>query len=72
MKYSGELFFIYLIFSGTERLLVEFIRLNPKVIFIFTQAQLISIGMIILGIVFLVLFRNKRDEGLININSGNK
>jgi phosphatidylglycerol:prolipoprotein diacylglycerol transferase len=72
MKYSGELFFIYLIFSGSERLLVEFIRLNPIVIFIFTQAQLISIGMIILGTVLLLLFRNKRDEGLININSGNK
>ena len=62
MKYYGQMFFIYLIFSGTERLLVEFIRLNPKVIFIFTQAQLIALGMIIIGIAFLVIFKNKKEE----------
>mgnify|MGYP002863392806 FL=1 len=69
MKYFGQMFYIYLIFSGTERLLVEFIRLNPIVIWIFTQAQLISLIMILAGIVLLYLFRNKRDEGLIKINT---
>lgn len=69
MKYFGEMFYIYLIFSGTERLLVEFIRLNPIVIGIFTQAQLISFVMIFAGIVLLYLFRNKRDEELIKINT---
>ena len=72
MKYYGQMFFIYLIFSGSERLIVEFIRLNPKVIFIFTQAQLISIGMILTGFVFLMLFRNKRDEGLEKLNNPEK
>lgn len=72
MKYYGQLFFIYLIFSGTERLLVEFIRLNPKVIFIFTQAQLISIGMIIIGSAFLILFKNKTEQSLIDINTPKK
>lgn len=69
MKYYGQMFFIYLIFSGTERLLVEFIRLNPKVIFIFTQAQLIALGMIIIGIAFLVIFKNKKEDNLISINT---
>ena len=69
MRYYGEMFFIYLVFSGAERLLVEFIRLNPIVIGIFTQAQLISIGMIIIGTGGLVLFRNRKDETLMKINS---
>lgn len=72
MKYFGQMFFIYLIFSGAERLLVEFIRLNPKVIYIFSQAQLISIGMILIGSLFLILLRNKREESLILINSPKK
>lgn len=67
--YYGQLFFIYLIFSGAERLLVEFIRLNPKVISIFTQAQLISIIMILFGTVMLVLWRNKNDAELAEINN---
>lgn len=69
MKYFGQIFFIYLIFSGTERLLVEFIRLNPDVIGIFTQAQLISLGMILIGAVCLYLFRNRKDDELIKLNS---
>jgi phosphatidylglycerol:prolipoprotein diacylglycerol transferase len=72
MKYFGQMFFIYLIFSGSERLLVEFIRLNPKVIFIFTQAQLIAIGMILIGTVCLAIFRNKKEESLISINTAAK
>jgi len=72
MKYFGQMFFIYLIFSGTERLIVEFIRLNPKAILIFTQAQLISIGMILIGLMFLILFRNRKDENLISVNASKK
>lgn len=72
MKYYGQMFFIYLIFSGSERLIVEFIRLNPKVVFIFTQAQLISIGMIAAGLACLLIFRNRKDDNLIKINSSGK
>ena len=57
MKYIGQLFAYYLILSGIERLLVEFIRLNPKVIWILTQAQIISILSIIAGILIIM---NKR------------
>jgi len=68
-RYYGQLFFVYLIFSGAERLIVEFIRLNPKVISILTQAQLISIIMILFGIVMLVLWKNKTDDELLEINN---
>lgn len=44
----GRLFAIYLILAGVERLLVEFLRLNPLYIGL-SMAQWISIGMIVLG-----------------------
>ncbi|MES2765640.1 MAG: prolipoprotein diacylglyceryl transferase [Bacteroidota bacterium] len=53
---AGWLFGLYLIFAGIERLLVEFIRLNPLYAGL-SQAQWISIGMIIVGS-FMVLKRN--------------
>lgn len=59
IKYTGQLFYYYLILAGTERLLVEFIRLNPIVIFGLSQAQIISIGFIISGSLMLFLNRNK-------------
>ncbi|MDD5362877.1 MAG: prolipoprotein diacylglyceryl transferase [Ignavibacteria bacterium] len=67
--YYGQLFFIYLIFSGLERLLIEFIRLNPKVIWILTQAQLISVIMIIAGIFMLFIWKNKNDDELLVVNN---
>jgi phosphatidylglycerol:prolipoprotein diacylglycerol transferase len=62
VKYIGELFAYYLILSGTERLLVEFIRINPKVIWILTQAQIISVLLIIAGV--LILVKRKRNNCL--------
>ncbi len=53
---AGWLFGLYLIFAGIERFLVEFIRLNPLYAGL-SQAQWISIGMIIVGS-FMVLKRN--------------
>jgi phosphatidylglycerol:prolipoprotein diacylglycerol transferase len=50
---AGVLFSIYLVLAGTERFLVEFIRRNDHVILGLTQAQLISIGMIAAGTVWL-------------------
>jgi phosphatidylglycerol:prolipoprotein diacylglycerol transferase len=62
MKYNGELFYIYLILTGIPRLLVEFIRLNPRIIFGLSQAQIISVLMIIIGMVMLIISRNKGKE----------
>ncbi|MFO7445076.1 MAG: prolipoprotein diacylglyceryl transferase [Ignavibacteriaceae bacterium] len=54
---DGKLFMFYLIFAGIERLLVEFIRLNPRLLFGLSEAQLISIGLIIAGTAGLYYFQ---------------
>lgn len=54
----GMLFSIYLVLAGIERLLVEFIRLNP-LYFGLSQAQWISIGMIVLGSMMYWTLRNR-------------
>jgi phosphatidylglycerol:prolipoprotein diacylglycerol transferase len=46
---TGMLFALYLVLTGTERFLVEFIRRNDDVAFGLTQAQLISLAMIVFG-----------------------
>jgi phosphatidylglycerol:prolipoprotein diacylglycerol transferase len=73
MNYFGQLFYIYLVFAGFERLIVEFIRLNPKVILFLTQAQLISVIMIIAGLAALAVNLKKTDSDLLKMNgrSGN-
>ena len=53
-KPPGFLFSLYLILAGLERLLVEFIRLNERVLLGLTEAQLISIVMILGGSLWLV------------------
>lgn len=60
-KYYGQLFYVYLIFTGLGRFLVEFIRRNPKVIFNLSQAQLISIIIIILG-GFMLIYNNMKHK----------
>jgi phosphatidylglycerol:prolipoprotein diacylglycerol transferase len=56
---NGWLFFLYLVLSGTERFLIEFIRLNPSWLFGLSQSQLTSGSLIIVGIVGLVMQRNE-------------
>ncbi|HOV98839.1 MAG TPA: prolipoprotein diacylglyceryl transferase [Bacteroidota bacterium] len=48
---TGKLFMLYLILAGSERFAIEFIRLNPRILFGMTEAQLISIVMILIGAV---------------------
>lgn len=48
-KTSGIIFAYYLILSGIERLFIEMIRLNPRIAFGLSQAQIISIIMIAIG-----------------------
>ena len=59
----GKMFAIYLICAGVERLLVEFIRLNPLYLGL-SQAQWISVGMIALGSAMIVKLRNAPPEPL--------
>jgi phosphatidylglycerol---prolipoprotein diacylglyceryl transferase len=53
----GRLFAWYLVFAGAERLLVEFFRRNDPVLVGLTVAQLISLGMIVAGAVWLTRTR---------------
>ncbi len=56
---DGKLFMIYLILAGAERLFVEFIRLNPRLLFGLSEAQLISIPIIAIGVGGLIYLNQK-------------
>jgi phosphatidylglycerol:prolipoprotein diacylglycerol transferase len=51
-KEDGKLFFMYLVFTGLSRFIIEFMRLNPRILFGLSEAQLIAIVLIIIGAVF--------------------
>lgn len=57
---DGKIFMLYLVLAGLERFTIEFIRLNPRLLFGLSEAQLISIPMIIIGAIgFYYLTVNK-------------
>lgn len=56
---NGKLFMWFLILHGTARFLVEFIRINPKILFGLSEAQIISLVLIAGGLFGLyTLFKN--------------
>lgn len=55
----GQITGEYLIFTGIARFLVEFIRINPRVLWGMTNAQVASLGAIVFGI-GLLIFAHKR------------
>lgn len=69
LKIRGELFSLYLIFSGVERLLIEKIRINIEYSLFgigMTQAQLISAALIVTGTIgILKLSRSTRATKLL-------
>ena len=50
---QGSLFFTYLILAGSERFMVEFLRINQKYVIGLSGAQVISLFMISIGLWFL-------------------
>lgn len=53
--HPGNIFFLYMIFAGIERFLIEFIRTNHKYLFdLFSGAQVISVFMILIGSYFII------------------
>jgi phosphatidylglycerol---prolipoprotein diacylglyceryl transferase len=46
---AGELLCLYLILAGTARFMVEFVRINPRVLWGLSEAQIISLCMIAAG-----------------------
>lgn len=51
----GQLFKVYLVLSGAARFAVEFVRLNPRIAFGLTEAQLLAAAMAMVGVVGFVL-----------------
>ena len=58
----GVLFSWYLILSSIERFLIEFIRVNDRYMFDFSQAQIIAIVLFLLGIVGIFYFKNRENN----------
>jgi len=56
----GKIFAIFLLLNGIPRFLVEFIRLNPKLIFNLTQAQVIAIIFILTGITCWIFSKKRK------------
>ncbi len=48
---DGRLFMLYLVLEGIERFTVEFIRLNPRLLFGLSEAQLWSIPLVTIGVI---------------------
>ncbi|MDA0711835.1 MAG: prolipoprotein diacylglyceryl transferase, partial [bacterium] len=55
----GLSFCLYLILAGLARFLVEFLRINPEVLWGLTDAQLVGIAMIFTGIAGTILLRKR-------------
>lgn len=66
IKIPGLLFGIYLIFNGLERFIIEKIRVNVKMNFLgmqITQAELISFGLIVLGVI-IIIYSSKKNKSV--------
>ena len=53
----GAMFAVYLVGNGLFRFLVEFIRVEPRIVFGLTQAQLIGAAMFVTGVLWLIRLR---------------
>jgi phosphatidylglycerol:prolipoprotein diacylglycerol transferase len=54
---QGIVLAAFLVFSGLARFLVEFIRINPRIYFGLSNAQLASLGSIVAGIILYIAVR---------------
>ncbi len=62
---NGWLFYLYLLFAGMERLLIEQIRVNNEFVFLgmtVTQAEVISVVLMLAGAMGLALTTRRRDR----------
>jgi phosphatidylglycerol:prolipoprotein diacylglycerol transferase len=52
---EGRIFCLYLVLVGACRFMVEFLRINPRVLWGLSEAQLIGLGMVVVGVVALYM-----------------
>lgn len=50
LRIDGQILYLYLMLAGGCRFLVEFIRVNPRVLWGFSEAQIIALIMVAIGI----------------------
>ena len=60
-KTPGMLFGVYLVFNGIERFSIEKIRINNELYNGLTQAEMISTGLIVLGIALFFGLKYKKQ-----------
>ena len=60
----GWLTGLYLVLSGVGRFLVEFVRVNPKLYFGMSNAQIAALGSIVVGAAVMIVARMKHEEVL--------
>ncbi len=62
LKRNGLTFSLYLIVAGSERFLIEFIRVNPEWALGLTGAQFTSIFLILAGIIVAFISQPKENK----------
>jgi phosphatidylglycerol:prolipoprotein diacylglycerol transferase len=60
----GQLLCWYFILAGASRFSVEFVRVNPRVLWFMSEAQVIAIGMMIFGAVAIVISNRRRPNAV--------
>ncbi|MBI3787624.1 MAG: prolipoprotein diacylglyceryl transferase [Ignavibacteriales bacterium] len=63
LRPDGKMFMLYLIFAGAERFVIEFFRLNPRMAFGLSEAQLIAVVLIAVGLYGWTYFSKHTREG---------
>lgn len=58
---DGKLFSVYLILAGLERFSIEFIRINPRILFGLSEAQIVAVLLIISGLYGFYYFTINKD-----------
>lgn len=60
-QYDGQIFFLYLVWYGAERFVVEGLRTDSLYILNLRVSQLLALATALVGIFFLIFFRNRRS-----------
>ncbi len=68
IKSQGEVFFSGLILYGISRFLLEYVRINPRVIFGFSAPQIVSCALIIYSTASLVIIRARKANLKMSLN----
>jgi len=71
IRIEGRIFMLYLVFAGLERFAVEFLRLNPRVLFGLSGFQIFAFLMILAGLVGWYLL-GKRGSGAMQTGAERK